>query len=272
MTKRPVGSNRTKDDLVMEIFDKEKAIAVWPEDQLSPREKSLVGKTFGKWEVRYPTVKTKNNRKYVCHCECGTVRAVNAASLRANRTLSCGCKGQNADGIKLEPGMTWGSIKILEDTGRRTLKGEIIFKCEDPDGVIFEEKSTNIKNGNTKSAGLSARELEIYRLLKTNGYKVVPHYKACLNEFIGTFDFYVKDKYFIEYDGEQHFTKGLFNDDDLTYIRTHDKQKNHYCFENNIPLIRIPYAKKEIKLEDVLLETSTFVLTKEKEQEYYDTY
>jgi hypothetical protein len=138
--------------------------------------------------------------------------------------------------------------------------------------VIFEEKSTNIKNGNTKSAGLSARELEIYRLLKTNGYKVVPHYKACLNEFIGTFDFYVKDKYFIEYDGEQHFTKGLFNDDDLTYIRTHDKQKNHYCFENNIPLIRIPYAKKEIKLEDVLLETSTFVLTTEKEQEYYDTY
>ena len=47
MTNRQVGSNRTKDDLVMKDFDKEKAMAVWPEDQLSPREKSLIGKTFG---------------------------------------------------------------------------------------------------------------------------------------------------------------------------------------------------------------------------------
>ena len=272
MTNRPVGSNRTKDDLVMEVFDKEKALEVWPEDQLSAREKSLVGNSYGKWTVIYPTVKTKNNRKYVCHCECGTVRAVNAASLRANRTMSCGCKGQNADGIKLQPGMTWGKIKILADTGRRTNKKEIIFRCEDEDGVIFEDKSTNIKNGNTKSAGLSAGELAIYKLLVAHGHQPIPHYKIPLNNFIGTFDFFVDDSYIIEFDGGQHFKKGLFNDDDLTYIRTHDKQKNTYCFDNNIPLIRIPYTVADIKIEDLLLETSTYILTREKEEEYYDTY
>jgi hypothetical protein len=264
---RPIGSNRTKDDLVMTIFNKENALKVWPEDSIGSREKSLIGQTFGKWEVIYPTEKIKNNRKYVCHCECGTVRAVNAASLRANRTLSCGCKGQNADGIKLEPGMTWRGVKILEDTGRRTLKREIIFKCEDIYGVIFEDKSTNIKNGNTKSAGLSANELIIYNLLKENGYKVTPHYKVELDGFIGTFDFLVDNKYIIEYDGEQHFTP-IFNDT-IEYTRTHDKAKNQYCFNNNIPLIRIPYYKK-IQLEDLLLETSEYILTKEKEEEYYD--
>ena len=268
---RPVGSNRTKNDLVMQIFNKEKALEVWPEDQLGTREKSLVGNVYEKWTVMYPTVKTKNNRKYVCHCECGTVRAVNAASLKAGRTLSCGCKGQNADGIKLKPGMTWGKIKILADTGRRTNKKEIIFRCEDEDGVIFEDKSTNIKNGNTKSAGLSAGELVIYKLLTNHNHQLIPHYKVSLDDFIGTFDFFIDDIYMIEFDGEQHFKKGLFNDDDLTYIRKHDKQKNAYCFENNIPLIRIPYTVTDIKIEDLLLETSAYVLTKEKEEEYYDS-
>lgn len=267
MNKRPVGSNRTKDDLVMESFNKEKALEVWPEDSLSSRESSLVGNTYGKWKVMYPTEKVKNNRKYVCYCSCGTVRAVNAASLRANRTLSCGCLGQNANGIKLEPGMTWGTIKILEDTGRRTLKGEIIFRCEDSDGVIFEEKSTNIKNGNTKSAGLSSGELQIYRLLKGSGHTIEPHYKIQLGDFIGTFDFFVDSKYIVEFDGQQHFKEGLFNED-LTYVRTHDKQKNQWCYDNQIPIIRIPYYAI-IKLEDLLLETSEYVLTKEKEEEYY---
>ncbi len=264
---RPIGTNRTKDDLVMAQFDKELALMVWPESPLGNRERSLVGETFGKWKVIYPTEKIKNNRKYVCHCECGTVRAVNAASLRAGRTLSCGCLGQQADGVKLKPGMTWNSVKILEDTGRRTLKGEVIFKCEDKYGVIFEDKSTNIKNGNTKSAGLSSNELLIYNLLK-NDYKIIPHYKVELDNFIGTFDFYVDDRYIIEYDGKQHFKSGLFHDD-ISYIREHDKQKNHYCFEHNIPLIRIPYYKS-IELEDLLLETSEYILTKEKEENYYN--
>ena len=265
--------NNTKDrnDLYMVNFDKEKALAVWPEGILSPRERSLCGEKYGKWTVMYPTEKIKNNRKYVCHCDCGTVRPVNAGSLRADRTHSCGCVVQNHSTPKLQPGMEWNGIKIIKDTGKRTSKGEIIFECQDSDGVIFEQKSTNIKHGTTKSAGLSKGELLIYNLLVANGYSVKTHKRVQLDTFIGTYDIVVNDQYFIEYDGEQHFINIEGLDYNFEYTRSHDLEKNKYCFENNIPLIRIPYYVN-IQLEDLLLETSKYIFTQEREKEYYATY
>ena len=261
-------NGRTKDDdLYMEVFDKDKALESWPQGKLSPRERDLSGEAYGRWRVMYPTEKVKNNRKYVCHCACGTVRTVNAGSLRANRTHSCGCLGQSADGVKLHPGMIWNEVEILADTKKRTTKGEIIFLCRDADGVEFEQKSTNIKSGQTKSAGLSKGELTIYHLLKDAGHKVQIHYKIPLEDFIAIYDFLIDDKYIIEFDGEQHFTSTFYSED-LNHLRTHDLQKNDYCFSHEVPLIRIPYYV-DIKLEDLLLETSKYILTREKEEEYY---
>ena len=45
----------------------------------------------------------------------------------------------------------------------------------------------------------------------------------------------------------------------------------HFCFEHNIPLIRIPY-NAEYDLNDLKLETTRFLLTPENEQEYYNQY
>ena len=47
----------------------------------------------------------------------------------------------------------------------------------------------------------------------------------------------------IEYDGQQHFMPvSIFKGDD-GYLETqkHDKIKNDYCKQHNIPLIRLPY-------------------------------
>ena len=44
--------------------------------------------------------------------------------------------------------------------------------------------------------------------------------------------------------------------------------KNKYCFEHNIPLIRIPYNVKYTE-EDLILETTHFLLTPENEENYY---
>jgi hypothetical protein len=70
----------------------------------------------------------------------------------------------------------------------------------------------------------------------------------------------VNDKYLIEYDGRQHFSdeNTIFN-----YNETlkHDKIKNQWCKENNIPLIRIPYTHlKDLCIEDLKLETSKFII------------
>lgn len=63
------------------------------------------------------------------------------------------------------------------------------------------------------------------------------------------FDFYVvKDKFLIEIDGEGHYYPCNFNHitDDKARLsfeltKKHDEIKNTFCYENNIPLLRIPY-------------------------------
>lgn len=81
--------------------------------------------------------------------------------------------------------------------------------------------------------------------------------------------------YLIEFDGSQHFTyfysegnKSWNNKDNFNITRKNDLLKNKYCFEHNIPLIRIPY-NAEYTFEDLKLETTHFLLTPKNEKEYY---
>ena len=43
----------------------------------------------------------------------------------------------------------------------------------------------------------------------------------------------------------------------------HDKEKNKYCFDNNITLIRIPYIHYNNLCLNDLLENSQFIIKKE---------
>lgn len=97
------------------------------------------------------------------------------------------------------------------------------------------------------------------------------------------YDFGVKDKegklsYIIEYDGEQHFWpryySGWLTKSRVEETHLHDDIKNQYCFDNNIPLIRIPFThKNDITIDDLLVETSPFVISsKEQMQEYINKY
>lgn len=72
------------------------------------------------------------------------------------------------------------------------------------------------------------------------------------------FDFYVNNKYLIEYDGEQHFlteSNSLFSNEQLEMIHQNDRIKDEWCKNNHIPLIRIKYTKyNTLCIEDLLLE------------------
>ena len=65
----------------------------------------------------------------------------------------------------------------------------------------------------------------------------------------------------IEYDGQQHFSPTAFGngfsseslDDIFARQKLHDKIKNDYCFDNNIPLLRIPYWDFE-NIEEILFD------------------
>jgi hypothetical protein len=89
----------------------------------------------------------------------------------------------------------------------------------------------------------------------------------------GRFDFFINNQYIIEFDGSQHFSwKGnntWNNKDKFKTTRENDLVKNKYCFEHNIPLIRIPYNIK-YTIDDLKLETTRFLLTPENESQYYE--
>ena len=101
------------------------------------------------------------------------------------------------------------------------------------------------------------------------------NYQYRFNDFqIKEFDFYVNNQYIIEYDGIQHFqyknNNGWNNKENFEKTRERDLIKNKYCFDNNIPLIRIPY-NAEYTINDLKLETTRFLLTPENEEEYYNS-
>lgn len=81
------------------------------------------------------------------------------------------------------------------------------------------------------------------------------------------FDFRINQNsdcdYIIEFDGEQHFREIPMYDSTDTYMirQLHDKFKNDWCRENNIPLIRIPFKRlKKLCFDDLLPDKSEFLV------------
>ena len=108
--------------------------------------------------------------------------------------------------------------------------------------------------------------MKIEKILKENSifFETEKSFDSCIFEdtkYPARFDFYVNQKYLIEFDGIQHFQETNFFSQNLSFYQRHDQYKNQWCKENNIPLIRIPYTHlKNICLEDLLLETSNFII------------
>lgn len=70
------------------------------------------------------------------------------------------------------------------------------------------------------------------------------------------FDFYVKNDFIIEFDGEQHYKEVLGSwGEDISFSerQNRDKKKNDYCFRNKIPIKRIPYwVLDSLSIDDLL--------------------
>ena len=252
----------------------------------------LTGKDFGYWHVLERAENDNGGRaRWLCKCTaCGKIKVVSGSHLRSGRSTNCGCvrmeKMRRAN-IKNEQGKMYGYLYVE----REAIKDEIprigrdgiywnctCTKCGRRNVIIFGDY---LRNGDTKSCGCinSVNESKICQMLNHLNIKYKQQQK--FNDLSSTggracdvlpFDIAVYNNdillYLIEYDGIQHFERGHFND---TFDITHqnDLLKNKYCFDHNIPLIRIPY-NAEYTLDDLKLETTRFLLTPENEKEYYN--
>lgn len=165
-------------------------------------------------------------------------------------------------------GQRFGKLVAIERIKRENSR-TYYWKCLCDCGRYCEKELQYLMNGDTQSCGClrSSGENKIVDLLEQNHISYERE-KILFKQF--RFDFYIKkdyNNYIIEFDGIQHFEERI-NREPLEDIHKRDLEKNEYCFNNNIPIIRIPY-NKDFTFEDLMLETSNFIITKENEDEYY---
>ena len=221
----------------------------------------------------------KRGKIYHCKCECGNEKDVPAETLRKGESQSCGCLNRELAAERCKKtridltGQRFGKLvalfPIYSENGGHTL-----WHCKCDCGNECDIDMGNLRQGFSQSCGCthSKNEENIIKLLTKNNIPF--EYQKRFDDLkIKEFDFYINNNYIIEFDGQQHFFfTGYGWDTKDYYKRTHksDLIKNKYCFDNNIPLIRIPYDA-DYTINDLKLETTRFLLTPENEEEYYES-
>ena len=251
----------------------------------------LTGQDFGYWHVikRAPNGPGSKS-KWLCKCTaCGKEKIVDGYLLRKGRSTNCGCirieKMRQAT-IKQEEGKTYGFLYVnrmaTEEEKPRQDRAGIYWNCTckkcGKKNVIVLGKY--LRNGTTKSCGClnSFNESRICQMLDNIHFTYKQ--QQTFNDLTSTgrtcaklrYDCAIYNNnillYIIEYDGIQHFEDGNFWRN-YEQVHKNDLIKNKYCFDNNIPIIRIPYDV-EYSINDLKLETTRFLLTPDNEKEYYE--
>ena len=236
-----------------------------------------IGDKFNRLTVIEIMLQEKKATKYKCQCDCGNIVITESSKLKAERIKSCGCYRQermselglqNSQALDLT-NQHFGKLIALEPTEKRQNKS-IIWKCICDCGQIHYASANNLKSGNVtrcSNCSISSKgEEKIKQLLEELEISFVKEktFDTCRfpkTNALAKFDFYVNNKYLIEYDGKQHYEKNNPFNISLSDIQDRDNFKNKWCKDNEIPLIRIPYTHLlYLKKEDLVLETSKFLI------------
>lgn len=249
--------------------------------QCNKELEDLTGKTYNDLTVLNFAYTKNGNRYWHCKCKCGNEKDFKTTDLTTGKIKSCGCRKY----LQIKPGDKFGKLTVIRKIENKySCNGSILYECKCDCGIPSHiVSSSRLIDGSIKSCGCGRQssygEENIKNLLNQSGISFIKEYKCQeLNQLYPThgrpmaYDFFVNNQYIIEYDGKQHFTyrgSGWDTKEHFERTRKNDLIKNKYCFDHNIPLIRIPY-NAEYTLDDLKLETTRFLLTPENEKEYYN--
>lgn len=223
------------------------------------------GMKFGDWTVierdYHPTSK-QHSTFWFCECGlCGKTYSVSRDSLIKNMSSCCNhCKGEKIRQTAIKKGLhsysigdKYGLLTIISRAEPRS--NHTYVKCKCDCGNIVEVRVEHLKGqgrrGRTISCGCfkqSSGELKITQLFENNNINFQTQYRIKEFNISAPFDFALfQDNRLIgllEYDGEQHFNPVELwgGEEQLKIQQQRDKNKDKWCKENNIKLIRIPYT------------------------------
>lgn len=224
----------------------------------------ITGQRFGRLTVIEQAGRS-NGRQVLwkCKCDCGNEIITQGGHLRSGHTQSCGCYNKQRTQETQRKDITnqrFGKLIALEPTtdfNNRNRHTMWLCKCDC--GNITKVSINNLLSKATQSCGClktSIGELNIETLLRENNIEYI---KEKTFKDLGKlrFDFYLPTyQRLIEFDGIQHYKElnGIWDKkQSLQERKNRDKIKNQYALNNNIPLVRIPYWKRDnITLEMLL--------------------
>lgn len=136
------------------------------------RAEDLSGRKFGKWSVIKRDYDSKNEVRWICKCDCGSVKSVSASSLRKGTSRSCGCKNL-VDFI----GKRFGRLLVIEksepvisESGKKTQMWRCVCDC----GNEINVRHSCLQSGHTTSCGCYHKET-VGRLKRTHGLSHKSH-------------------------------------------------------------------------------------------------
>ena len=200
--------------------------------------------------------------------------------MRRGESRSCGClakekSAENGRSCRIDlTNQRFGKLIALYPiySGNKNKHTKWVCKCDC--GNVVSIDMGNLRSGKSQSCGCtnSSNEEQIITLLIKNNINFNYQYRF-FDLATKEYDFYIDNKYIIEFDGQQHFYytgTGWDTQEHFERTRNNDLIKNKYCFDNNIPIIRIPYDA-DYDDRDLRLETTRFLLTQNNEKEYYES-
>lgn len=162
----------------------------------------------------------------------------------------------------LQPGQEYGELILIAPTAQRDNSGHIIWQCHckicDQDVFLSSHRLSERLSCGCNLHHSRGEEKIAYLLDQAN---IIYEREKMFNDLRGPgggllrFDFFVDNKYLIEYDGKQHFKSTPYSNwKTAEEQQLYDNLKNQYAEQHNIPLIRIPYTKLEsLKIDDLIL-------------------
>ena len=208
----------------------------------------------------------QQQRLVECQCSCGNIFTTTVGHLKSGHTKSCGCKKNNliVEALKKDlKGQRFG--KLIAQKSVLLENGIWGWECLCDCGNSTIVRTDYLLSEHTKSCGCLASkgEYNINVLLQANDiqYEYQKTFDNCRysNNYLVRFDFYIDNRYLLEFDGRQHYEGWSSSEDNLKIQQERDAYKNQWCKDNNIPLIRIPYTKLDtLCIEDLMLETTQF--------------
>lgn len=221
---------------------------------LNKNFKNIKGKKFGELKVIEKTNKRDNGAVvWKCECSCGSIVEWDVGRLQQTKHPHCGCQ-------KSLIGKSFGKLTVIEKAKNKNNNRSQYWLCQCECGNFTTLSTGDLHSGRIIGCGCSKSigEYNIAKLLSTNNIAFQGQYtfkdlkdKKQLRYDFAIFDKNGKIKRLVEFDGEQHTNKN-----NTWYSNTllrHDLMKNNYAKTHKIPLVRIPYDKRDsLTLDDLL--------------------